>query len=329
MQDDGKLEAQRVSEDRSAPYNEETDVLEDSADVTILAVESRKIQHTRVYHHNDVDLYRLLGSAAIKMSLSPIKSVKLIDPNRPYLCLTEHSVFWSTVKFDQKFRLRHGALPQGDVLLLDDYRAGRDGRLWRACTKAGLQCVIKFAMDQSTKEKPDTVEQQESRLRLEADRWNRMLVEAVPKSLKRMTSHCRRLGGRLALVMPYAEECADGDFRLLAEKAFRLAASVGLEHGDPARRHVRELLVSPCKEVPLGMRVPVLIDWTEAKEISDIDQTETVQRSLEALFRSSSPDTLHVHTHTHNTHTHMTDVLYTPISESLCFYFQAGNASDA
>ena len=77
------------------------------------------------------------------------------------------------------------------------------------------------------------------------------------------------------------------------------------------------------------MRVPVLIDWTEAKEISDIDQTETVQRSLEALFRSSSPDTLHVHTHTHNTHTHMTDVLYTPISESLCFYFQAGNASDA
>ncbi len=148
--------------------------------------------------------------------------------------------------------------------------------------------MVKFAVDRSTKEEPDTVKKQEERLKGEAERWNRVLQKMLPESLsRRMGAHCRRLGGRLALVMPYAEpaEYADGEFKVLAEEAFKLAASVGLEHGDPARRHVRELLVSPCKEVPLGMRIPVLIDWTEAKDSTD--ENAIVKRSLAALFGSS------------------------------------------
>ena len=64
------------------------------------------------------------------------------------------------------------------------------------------------------------------------------------------------------------------------------AAQNGLEHGDLAQRHVRQLFVSPHKGCPDGKRVGVLIDWSEANEISTENKQQAVKKSLEALFSS-------------------------------------------
>ncbi len=109
-------------------YEDDETKLEDAAVVDHSVNDTRKVVFTRVYDSNDADLYRLLGSAISKMFRSPKNAVKLIDSTRPYLCLEEESVYWTTVRFDNsKFRLRHGPLPTGNLLLLDDFRAGRMG----------------------------------------------------------------------------------------------------------------------------------------------------------------------------------------------------------
>ena len=137
---------------------------------------------------------------------------------------------------------------------------GRDGRVWRACSLQGVACVVKFPRGRSVESLQD-----------EAQRFNRCLRAALPGLPSSMEAHCRVLGGRVCLVMPFAAPVSREEYVDCAVSAATLAVKAGLMHQDLEQRHVRKLAVAPSTCALLGVEerteVALLIDWTAAEEI--------------------------------------------------------------
>ncbi len=105
------------------------------------------------------------------MYYSPSSEVKTVDPERPYILMDAKKWWWSKVDFKPKFKLQSGKLPTSkEIILLRDFRGGAHGRVWLACSKSGLACVIKFAA-RNRDVSSETLQELEAKLKGELDNW--------------------------------------------------------------------------------------------------------------------------------------------------------------
>jgi hypothetical protein len=107
----------------------------------------RKLFVSKSYKHNDPDFTRMLQSVIFKMYGSPINPVGELSASRPYIVLTEDSWNWRKIRWEVS-NVNCNQVPRADskeFILVRDLRGGADGRVWMACTKSGIACVLKFA----------------------------------------------------------------------------------------------------------------------------------------------------------------------------------------
>jgi hypothetical protein len=214
------------------------------------ATETQTVVPERVLHGgslcawDDENLPRILCTTILKMYNSPRSEVQLIDKSRPYIIMDETQWSWGSVGLEDQSSLYHSVLPTANKFtLLADLREGADGRVWRACTDAGLGCCIKFPM--RTRKGEDVIEQEQlDQIQKEEQNWH----AAYGANSARVTTHC----GRPALIMRYLRplELQDGtltpDDRSAVETAIEKFAAKGLKHEDLALRHIGVL--SPPKK---------------------------------------------------------------------------------
>ncbi|KAL6044112.1 hypothetical protein QOT17_023476 [Balamuthia mandrillaris] len=107
--------------------------------------------------------------------------------------------------------------------LLQDLGAGADGRVWLAATAYGTACALKYAHAALA-----------FTLFKEAELWN---------TIWKRKARCQKIGGQLALVMPYVKPCTKEEFTkrevvaAIKEAAERMMEA-GYDHGDLKREHV-------------------------------------------------------------------------------------------
>jgi Family of unknown function (DUF5898) len=179
---------------------------------------------------------------------APRSPVRLIDKNRPYIIIDENQWWWGTIAVEDESKLYHSRLPSANKFtLLAHLRDGADGRVWRACTEAGLGCCIKFPVSTGTDEV--SAVDQLAQIRNEAANWH--------KAYGPLSARVVTLSGRPALIMRYLRPLELTDGNLLAGDEHQLAAvktaiekfaSKGLKHDDLAIRHLG--LLSPPKRNP-------------------------------------------------------------------------------
>lgn len=212
----------------------------------------------------------MLCSTILKMFSSPRKEVQLIDKKRPYIILDAKSQWsWGTIAFEDESSLYHSVLPSANKFtLLADLREGTDGRVWRACTDAGVGCCIKFPMRTSKGEIVGEADQLQQMKDEEAN-WHAVYGS---NSAKLIT-----LCGRPALIMRYfrpLEPQEDGTLTKEDQAAVKVAiekfAESGYKHSDLALRHVG--LLSTPKRKKSGQKLEpevVLFDLGRVEEESD------------------------------------------------------------
>ncbi|MHB1873112.1 MAG: hypothetical protein ACYCT1_20035 [Steroidobacteraceae bacterium] len=115
--------------------------------------------------------------------------MQLIDSNRPYIIMDEQTWYWATIpEFSKEEFVLSTRIPPKSVkklVLLEDYRAGEDGRVWLTCSMKGNLCVIKFgSLDEKDPKVP---------LEQEAQRW---------REVWGLDARVIMLGGNWALMMP-------------------------------------------------------------------------------------------------------------------------------
>jgi hypothetical protein len=194
---------------------------------------NRIVCGSKIYEWNDSGLPRALCSVLLKMYSSPYCEVKLLDLNRPYIVIDGSQWSWSTFLFcnSPDTFLNYSRIPtkqSSKFILLRDLRAGADGRVWMACTEAGLVGVLKFP-------KHNDLAQAD----LEATVWREVWGQAGARAVS--------LANHAALLMPYVEPVTlDADGKptelFLIETAVRTAvqrmAEAGYCHKDLHWRHV-------------------------------------------------------------------------------------------
>lgn len=235
-----KLESEPDLDDESELEDEE-DPLEMIEDKEI---GTRILHGTAIIPWNDPDLVKKLHSAVLKMYESRLhyQTVSRMSIKRPYIKLTEDTWYWITLgKNDKIPKLNFRKMPKLDsdlnLLLLEDFRGGEDGRVWLACSMKGEVCVIKFAERDTKKESQQTPEQ---KLGMEASNWN---------TLGRNEVQVKKLGGCPALVMPYIRPLKQEELhekKVAVQTAARAVVNAGLRHDDMHLRHVG--VMSPRKK---------------------------------------------------------------------------------
>jgi hypothetical protein len=211
--------------------------------------QKRMLFGTNVIFWDDPVLPFMLCSVLQKMFSAPRGVVRLIDNNRPYIHMNSTMWRWAKVTFPSRFEqriLRHNSLPNAEeLILLEDFQGGADGRVWRACSKAGLGCVVKFARrKEPTSTSEIKWEEQKLQLDEEANVWKSVHGE---NSVKVIT-----LVGRPALMMPYAKPVfrpgldLDDAVKTAVINAVKHLANQGFQHDDLKPRHVGVL--SPTKQ---------------------------------------------------------------------------------
>jgi hypothetical protein len=174
----------------------------------------------------------MLCSVVLKMHSSSCDEVKLIDSNRPYISINQEQWCWVKIKFNDNFTVRRQALPRSKTLvILADLGGGVDGRVWRACSAAGLGCCIKFARRSNRQDSqehdntPDTLD-------TELANWIALHGETSAKIII--------LAKRRALMMPYLDAVSNEntDVNLKVKAAVSKIAAAGYRHKDLHWRHV-------------------------------------------------------------------------------------------
>jgi hypothetical protein len=211
---------------------------------TQTVVPPREMCGSKVFAWNDRELPRVLCTTILKMYSSPRSVVHLIDKNRPYIKLDENMWYWGRIPIEDELKLHHSKLPSGNKFtLLADLREGADGRVWRACTDAGLGCCIKFPISQTGTDKLSYSEQL-AQIEEEAENWH----AAYGTDSARVVT----LSGRPALVMRYLRplELQDGELteedKGAVQTAIEKFAAKALKHDDLALRHLG--ILSPPKK---------------------------------------------------------------------------------
>jgi hypothetical protein len=195
--------------------------------------ETRVLHGSRVYESNDKQLPMVLAGVIRKMHHSPRAHVDLLDPKVDRICMNSDHWYWGRLSGvedidDTRMPRRDAA----DFVMLQDFRGGADGRVWRACTLSGIGCIIKFA---HKKDENDTPADQRKRLEREALVWHGAWQE-------KNTRVCR-VGGDWALIMPYARPIPDlgnidEDTKKETSNAIKQMAKRGYCHDDLHWRHV-------------------------------------------------------------------------------------------
>eukprot|EP00980_Cylindrotheca_fusiformis_P006810 scaffold1426_cov83-Cylindrotheca_fusiformis.AAC.12 len=190
---------------------------------TQTVVPPREMCESKIFTWNDRELPRVLCTTILKMFSSSRSEVHLIDKTRPYIKLDENRWYWGRIPIEDELKLHHLKLPSGNKFtLLADLREGADGRVWRACTDAGLGCCIKRSKKN----------------------WH---APYGTDSARVVT-----LSGRPALVMRYWRplELQDGELteedKGAVQTAIEKFASKGLKHDDLVFRHLG--ILSPPKK---------------------------------------------------------------------------------
>jgi len=214
--------------------NREADEVETEAQPV---VPQRVMNGSPVFRWNDPNLPHILCSTILKMYNSPRTEVRLIDKSRPYIIIDENQWSWGQIAIQDESYLYHSVLPTANKFtLLADLREGADGRVWRACTDAGVGCCIKFPMRTRHGEKVGETEQ-----------LNQMMVEEANWHAVYGSNSARviTLCGRPALIMRYLrplELQADGtptqEDQAAVKTAIEKFAQKGYKHTDLALRHV-------------------------------------------------------------------------------------------
>jgi hypothetical protein len=194
---------------------------------------NRVVWGSKIYEWSDSDLPRALCSVLLKMYSSPYCEVKLLDLNRPYIVIDGSQWSWSTFRFGNSpdTFLNYSKMPtkqSSKFILLRDLRAGADGRVWMACTEAGLVGVLKFPKHNDLAEAD-----------LEATVWREVWGQAGARAVS--------LANHAALLMPYVEPVpldANGQPIELSQietsvrAAVQRMAEAGYCHKDLHWRHV-------------------------------------------------------------------------------------------
>jgi hypothetical protein len=181
---------------------------------------------------------KMLASALLKMAASPAnKAVKLVDPTREYMQVTEAAWFWC--KLPEHFpSIKLGlAVPKRGttkLLLLAHIGDGDYGRVWLASSERGVACALKF---------PRHDAKVQSALSRELQVWRDVLGN--PEAVR-----IQSFNGREALLMPYLHICStttngDGagqqptsEVRAAACRAAVRMATGGWRHDDLKWSHV-------------------------------------------------------------------------------------------
>jgi hypothetical protein len=210
---------------------------------TETVVPQRLLHGSQLFAWNDQALPHVLCTTILKMYSSPRSPVQLVDKNRPYIIIDENQWRWGKIGVESEDGLHHSELPSANrFTLLADLREGADGRVWRACTDAGLGCCIKFPLRLGNHEGSDA--EQMAQIQDEAAKWHKAYGE--------MSARVLRLAGRPALIMRYLRpvELVDGNLTKEDEDAVKTAiekfAEKGLKHDDLAIRHLG--ILSPPKK---------------------------------------------------------------------------------
>eukprot|EP00698_Gefionella_okellyi_P009686 TRINITY_DN2484_c1_g1_i1.p1 TRINITY_DN2484_c1_g1~~TRINITY_DN2484_c1_g1_i1.p1 ORF type:complete len:545 (-),score=62.01 TRINITY_DN2484_c1_g1_i1:45-1679(-) len=101
-----------------------------------------------VFHYKDPTVVHFLASVLYKMSCAEhVRQIQELDDARAYVVMDENHWYFSAIKWRGKQLQELSTLPGQrcqSLILLRELRHGRDGRLWKACSNALLQCVLKF-----------------------------------------------------------------------------------------------------------------------------------------------------------------------------------------
>lgn len=109
--------------------------------------QKRKVFGSRVYKFNDPELVPMLMTMVLKMLHAPREEIPILDKRRRYIVLTESSLYWDGLAGVANLdfsRMPSRAATQ--LFLLEDMRAGADGRAWLVCSSTGRVGVLKFTL---------------------------------------------------------------------------------------------------------------------------------------------------------------------------------------
>lgn len=159
---------------------------------------SRVVHCTKIYHHDDVELIKILASTLMKMNNTPGSiPTTLIDSirNRYYIQLNERTYDWIKLPADG-IVLSYEPPPKQTrkYYLLQDYHGGADGRVWLACSTTGKLVVIKFGSRRGGLTEVDIT----TRLEQEAEYWRHCY------GLTSSSVRVETLNSLPALLMPFA-----------------------------------------------------------------------------------------------------------------------------
>ncbi len=191
---------------------------------------------SEVKKYNDPDIIKFIASALQKMnSATWIKPTIL--KGRPLLTFNPKGWSWEKCQVDS---VDHEKLPAHNCqnfMLVEDLGCGLDGHVWRACSKAGRGCVIKFPRLQKEEKqlpKKERISILDNRVLEEYQNWG-LAQTAVPVRVV-------TLNEINALLMPsietFTEKPANENILKQVIKLIGLWASKGLLHDDLEWRHV-------------------------------------------------------------------------------------------
>ncbi len=206
------------------------------------------------------------------MNSSPIRPVARIDPNRPYIVMTQKQWYWAKVNFGPPFKLNYRRMPKKNTsqfILLEDLRGGRDGRVWLACSFNGRACVLKF--DQQVSSTPFV---DKHALDKELVNWQTLYPEFTQTRIAELASD-------RALVMPYLKttgvDRTNPDILKSVQDAVADFAHHGKVHADLAWRHVG-LVATPKKgEKPKA----ILYDLRDVKDSEESEALDSMLKKLD------------------------------------------------
>jgi len=221
----------------------------------------------------------LLASLIQKMVLSPRDPVKELDANRPYILVNEATWVWKRVKWLARRKLnRHKwSANATQFILLQDLGFGKDGRVWKAATLAGLCVVIKFA------HLLDKVPKNADYAKLKTAAEQRLRAECARYEQTNDRARIATLGSHLALILPYYSDVDFSDrghVELVRIANARLVKDHRLLPKDNERRHWK--IESPAKKG--GKSRAVAIDRVDFEDVpADADLDAVLASALKPL----------------------------------------------
>jgi len=170
----------------------------------------RRVYGSRIIPFDDPALIPLLMTMVTKMLYAPRETIPIFHPKRRYIVLTEDSLYWDSLRKEVN-QLDFSRMPSSSakqLFLLEDMRAGADGRAWLVCSSTGRVGVLKFLL----------IDKPNDQLHQEAEQWNK--VWNIP-------ARVGKFGGELGLLMPYVFPCTDEEQQ--KKKEVRAAVILAVE----------------------------------------------------------------------------------------------------